>query len=169
MLEDHAKLLRLIQYAGEVTGRKKLQKILYILKKLDFPFREKYEFHFYGPYSEELSLQIEELCNLNLLSEVREDKGGYHQYRYSLTQEGERFLSYYELQMDGLKDLTGELNAQSSRFLELVSTLLFFDDLPRDLLIEKVKVVKQKQNYSDEEIESALTYIEHLQTTRSVS
>jgi hypothetical protein len=114
-------------------------------------------------------LQIEELCNLNLLSEVREDKGGYHQYRYSLTQEGERFLSYYELQMDGLKDLTGELNAQSSRFLELVSTLLFFDDLPRDLLIEKVKVVKQKQNYSDEEIESALTYIEHLQTTRSVS
>lgn len=169
MLEDHAKLLRLIQYAGEVTGRKKLQKILYILKKLDFPFREKYEFHFYGPYSEELSLQIEELCNLNLLSEVREDKGGYHQYRYSLTQEGERFLSYYELQMDGLKDLTGELNAQSSRFLELVSTLLFFDDLSRDLLIEKVKVVKQKQNYSDEEIESALTYIEHLQTTRSVS
>jgi len=169
MLEDHAKLLRLIQYAGEVTGRKKLQKILYILKKLDFPFREIYEFHFYGPYSEELSLQIEELCNLNLLSEVREDKGGYHQYRYSLTQEGERFLSYYELQMDGLKDLTGELNAQSSRFLELVSTLLFFDDLPRDLLIEKVKVVKQKQNYSDEEIESALTYIEHLQTTRSVS
>jgi len=169
MLEEHAKLLRLIQYAGEVTGRKKLQKILYILKKLDFPFREKYEFHFYGPYSEELSLQIEELCNLNLLSEVREDKGGYHQYRYSLTQEGERFLSYYELQMDGLKDLTGELNAQSSRFLELVSTLLFFDDLPRDLLIEKVKVVKQKQNYSDEEIESALTYIEHLQTTRSVS
>lgn len=169
MLEDHAKLLRLIQHAGEITGRKKLQKILYILKKLDFPFREKYEFHFYGPYSEELSLQIEELCNLNLLSEVREDKGGYHQYRYSLTQEGERFLSYYELQMDGLKDLTGELNAQSSRFLELVSTLLFFDDLPRDLLIEKVKVVKQKQNYSDEEIESALTYIEHLQTTRSVS
>ncbi|MGV3487913.1 MAG: YwgA family protein [Tuberibacillus sp.] len=166
MLEDHAKLLGLIRHAGEIVGRKKLQKILFIMKKMNFPYQEKFEFHFYGPYSEELSLQIEELCNLHLISEVKEDKGGYHQYRYSLTDEGERFLSFYDINMDTADHFIGILNEQNARYLELVSTLLYFDELPRESLIEKVKVVKQKQNYSDEEIESALAFIESLQAMR---
>ena len=33
--------------------------MIYIAKKLHFPFEEKFEFHFYGPYSEELTLQLE--------------------------------------------------------------------------------------------------------------
>jgi len=168
MLEEHAKLLGLIQHAGEIVGRKKLQKILYILKKLDYPFQEKFEFHFFGPYSEELSLQIEELCNLNLLSEVKEEKGGYHQYRYTLTEEGEKFLNHYDINMENIDSFIETLNGQNARYLELVSTLLYFDDLSRDLLIEKVKVVKQKQNYSDEEIESALSFIENMQAKRCV-
>jgi uncharacterized protein len=167
MLEDHAKLLGLIEHAGEVIGRKKLQKILYILKKLDYPFQEKFQFHFYGPYSEELSLRIEELCNLNLMNEVKEEKGGYHQYRYTLTQEGERFLSHYEIEMPDVESFIGTLNEQNSRFLELVSTLLYFDELTQELLIEKVKVVKQKQNYSDEEIHEALSFIENMQSQRN--
>lgn len=168
MLEDHAKLLGLIQNAGEVIGRKKLQKILYILKKLDYPFQEKFQFHFYGPYSEELSLRIEELCNLNLMSEVKEEKGGYHQYRYTLTKEGEQFLSHYDIDMPKVESFIDTLNEQNSRYLELVSTLLYFDNLTRELLIEKVKVVKQKQNYTDEEINHALSFIEDLQAERNI-
>lgn len=70
MLKEHAKLMKVFSDSGEIIGRKKLQKMIYIAKKMQFPFYEKYDFHFYGPYSEELTLQIEELCNLGFLHEV---------------------------------------------------------------------------------------------------
>ncbi|CAM5365489.1 hypothetical protein [Bacillus safensis FO-36b] [Bacillus safensis subsp. safensis] len=70
MLKEHAKLMKVFSESGEIVGRKKLQKMIYIAKKLDLPFYEKYDFHFYGPYSEELTLRIEELCNLGFLDEM---------------------------------------------------------------------------------------------------
>lgn len=165
MLEDHAKLITLFQSAGEVVGRKKLQKIVYIAKKLQFPFQEKYQFHFYGPYSEELTLRVEELCNLSFLSETKEAKGGYYQYRYRLTEEGERFLKLYELDMLHLDDCIVSMNGQNSRFLELVSTVLHFGDLSKEEVKEKVFTLKQKQKYTEEEIDQAYTYFDGLKQT----
>ena len=91
--------------AGEISGRKKLQKIVYIAKKLSFPFKEKYQFHFYGPYSEELTLRIEELCEMGYLNEVREKRAGYYQYCYSITETGRDFLSMQEMDMPALPGL----------------------------------------------------------------
>ena len=93
MFKDHARIIHAISTAGEISGRKKLQKIVYIAKKLSFPFKEKYQFHFYGPYSEELTLRIEELCEMGYLNEVREKRAGYYQYCYSITDAGQDFLS----------------------------------------------------------------------------
>ncbi len=149
--------------AGEITGRKKLQKMIYIAKKIDFPFFEKYNFHFYGPYSEELTLRVEELCNLGFINEVKEKKGGYVQYRYSLSETGEQFLSHYQLDMPPLDDTMKNLNDQNARFLELVSTVLYFDNLPKEEVKEKVFTLKSKQRYTDEEVEDAYAYIESLQ------
>ncbi|TLS36673.1 YwgA family protein [Pseudalkalibacillus caeni] len=162
MLEDHAKVISLLKEAGEIIGRKKLQKIVYICKKLQFPFNERYQFHFYGPYSEELTLRVEELCNLGLVNEVKESKGGYYQYRYTITEEGEGFLGHYDLEMPYLNKCICEMNGQSSRFLELVSTVLYFDSLPKEEVKEKVFTIKRKQNYTEEEIEEAYGYIERL-------
>ena len=64
MLENHAKLMQFFSSTDEIVGRKKLQKMIYILKKCEIPFEERYQFHFYGPYSEELTLRVEEMCNL---------------------------------------------------------------------------------------------------------
>ncbi|WP_085522580.1 YwgA family protein [Tuberibacillus sp. Marseille-P3662] len=164
MLEDHAKLLTLFSHAGEVVGRKKLQKILYILKKMDYPFQQKYQFHFYGPYSEELTLQIEELGNLGFVQETREEKGGYHQYRYVLTESGEEFLGHYDIELPDIQTLIHQLNGQNSRFLELISTMLFFDELDEASLVNKVQVVKKKQNYTMEEIQSGLDYLKQLKS-----
>lgn len=74
MLTEHAKVMKALAAAGEITGRKKLQKMIYIAKKLDFPFYEKFDFHFYGPYSEELTCRVEELCALGFLHETKEKK-----------------------------------------------------------------------------------------------
>lgn len=162
MLKEHAKLMKVFSDSGEIIGRKKLQKIIYIAKKMQYPFYEKYDFHFYGPYSEELTLRIEELCNLGFLDEVKEKKGGYFQYRYSLTETGAEFLHHAELTMPDMKKYIDSVNSRSSRFLELVSTILYFDGLEAEEKKEKVFTIKSKQKYTDEEYEEALHYIEEL-------
>ena len=162
MLKDHAKIMKAIAASGEIIGRKKLQKMIYIAKKLDFPFHEKYQFHFFGPYSEELTLRVEELCNMGFLNEIKEKKGGYFQYRYSLTESGEEFLQLNEVDMPFLPACLADMNEQNARFLELVSTVLYFDNLETEEIKEKVFTLKSKQKYTDEEIEQAFQYIEGL-------
>lgn len=163
MLKDHAKLMHAFAASGEIIGRKKLQKMIYIAKKVTFPFQERFQFHFYGPYSEELTLRVEELCNMGFLDEVKEKKGGYYQYRYTLTDNGKEFLSLNEVEMPYLEDCLTDMNEQSARFLELVSTVLYFDNLPKEEVVEKVFTLKKKQNYTIEEIDQAYEYIEKLQ------
>ncbi|MBM7648315.1 uncharacterized protein YwgA [Bacillus ectoiniformans] len=162
MLKEHAKLLGAFAACGEITGRKKLQKMIYIAKKISFPFQEKFQFHFYGPYSEELTLRVEELCNMGFIEEVREKKGGYYQYRYTVTPEGADFLKHTEVAIPSLKETVTEMNGQSARFLELVSTVLYFDHLSREEVADKIFTLKRKQRYTEEEIDQAYDYIEQL-------
>ena len=163
MLQEHAKIVQFITLAGEVTGRKKLQKMVYIAKKMNFPYQEKYQFHMFGPYSEELTLRVEELCNMDFISEKMEDKGSYVQYTYACTEEGRQFLSTMSTHHENLDQCIDRLNIKSSRFLEMVSTLLYFDYLPREEQIEKLHVVKGKLNFSETEIEEDFTFIKDLQ------
>lgn len=162
LLKDHAKLMQAILVSGEITGRKKLQKMIYIAKKVDFPFHERFQFHFYGPYSEELTTRVEELCNMGFLNEVKEKKGGYYQYRYTLTDSGKEFLSLNEVEMPCLEDCFNDMNEQNARFLELVSTVLYFDNLSKEEVADKVFTLKASQRYTLEEIDEAYQYIEKL-------
>ncbi|KQL51149.1 hypothetical protein AN964_19280 [Heyndrickxia shackletonii] len=162
MLKDHVRIISALSASGEVVGRKKLQKMIYIAKKLSFPFQEKFQFHFYGPYSEELTLRVEELYNLGFIEEIKEKKGGYYQYRYSVTENGKEFLHLYETEMPHLKECLASMNEQNARYLELVSTVLYFDNLPKTEVVEKINKVKAKQRYTEEEIDQAYEYIEEL-------
>jgi uncharacterized protein YwgA len=162
LLKDHAKLMQAIFVSGEVVGRKKLQKMIYIAKKVTFPFHERFQFHFYGPYSEELTLRVEELCNMGFLEEIKEKKGGYFQYRYTLTEEGKEFLNLNEVDMPFLEECLKDMNGQNARFLELVSTILYFDNLPKEEVTNKVFTLKASQRYTEEEIVEAYQYIEAL-------
>lgn len=166
MLANHAKLMQFFSTAEEVVGRKKLQKMIYILKKCEVPFEEKYEFHFYGPYSEELTLRVEELCNLGFVSEVKEDKSNYYQYRYQATEQGEMFLNQSQVELPPLDDRIDKMKGKSSRFLELVSTMLYFDDLDKPDVEKKVSVVKRTQNYSEKEFSEAWLFIEELKESK---
>lgn len=162
MLENHAKLMQFFSQAKEVTGRKKLQKMVYILQSFGVPFEEKFQFHFYGPYSEELSLRIEELCNLGFLNEEKEVKSNYFQYHYTLTNDGTKFLNQFNVNMPSCTESIEVLQDKSSRFLELVSTMLYFKELPREEVVAKVHTVKPKQKFSDEEIEEAWKLMDEL-------
>lgn len=162
MLEEHAKVVQFVSLAGQVTGRKKLQKMIYIAKKMEFPFHEKYNFHIYGPYSEELTLRVEELCTMGFLTEQMEDKGSYVQYCYEVTDKGTDFSQAMCDEQQDLGKVVEILNNKSARFLELVSTLLYFDELPKNEQIEKVHVVKGKLNFTKQEMDDAFGLIDML-------
>ncbi|MFB4163584.1 YwgA family protein [Alteribacillus sp. JSM 102045] len=164
MLPDHAKIMTLLKDAGEIVGRKKLQKIVYIGKKMKLPLQEKYTFHMYGPYSEELTLRVEELCSLGFVTEIKEKKAGYYQYRYKVTDNGTTFLEKFPMEwpQDQAFELVQKLNKNSSKFLELVSTMLYFDELPKSEVKEKVFTLKKSQNYSEEDIDEAWNFIDSL-------
>jgi uncharacterized protein len=162
LLKDHAKIIHAISLAGEISGRKKLQKMIYIAKKISFPFQERFQFHFYGPYSEELTLRVEELCNMGFLNEMNEKKGGYYQYCYTLTEAGREFLSMNEVDMPHLQACLCDMNSQNARFLELVSTVLYFSNLDRAEVCDKIFTLKSKQRYTTDEIDAAYDYITSL-------
>ncbi len=154
--------MRFFVDAHDITGRKKLQKMIYILKKINIPFNEKFAFHFYGPYSEELTLRVEELCNLGFIAEEKQDKGHYFQYQYTVTDAGKAFLEQAPDDLPLCHEKVQLLKEQSSRFLELVATMLFFEELPREQVEEKVHQVKASVNYSDEDLTEAWEFINKL-------
>lgn len=163
LLSEHAKVIQFISLAGEVIGRKKLQKMIYIAKKMNFPFSEKYELHMYGPYSEELTLRIEELCEMKFLQEHIVDKGSYVQYVYNVSEDGMRFLQTSNITTTNLSALIDKMQHKSSRFLELVSTLMYFDYLPKIEQIEKVHIVKSKLKFTPVEMTEAFSFIENME------
>jgi uncharacterized protein YwgA len=166
MLEDHAKIAALIDQAGVMPGRKKLQKIVYILQKLGFPFYETYHFQFYGPYSDELSMQLEELCDFGfVLEEGRSGSGSTPGYR--LSEAGKGFLYHYKHILPDVKDDVEKLVSERTDFLELVSTLLYFDHLPRKRAAEKARTVIGASG--PEEVNCAYTYISELYAECQVS
>lgn len=163
MLEEHAKIMSILQSAGEVVGRKKLQKMIFIAKKLNYPFYERYDFHYYGPYSEEVTLKVEELSNLGLVREKQERNKGYYQYRYALTSEGEQFLKNYAVMPPSFDACVTAMNKENARFLELVSTILYFAHLPKEEITRKISILKEKQRYEAAEIDKAFQFIDSLE------
>jgi len=162
MLNEHAKLLALFKQTGEIVGRKKLQKMVYIAQKMNVPFYEKYQLHMFGPYSEELSLRMEEVCQLEFVSEVKEKKSGYEQYRYHLSEKGDDFLAMMSSNFPDVSVLLIDMNKRSAKFLELVSTVMYFEDLPRVEVATKIFTFKAKQNYTEQDIDDAYAYINEL-------
>ncbi|MFM1651144.1 YwgA family protein [Brevibacillus sp. B_LB10_24] len=162
MLKAHAKIMRLVEVAGEVTGRKKLHKMVYIAKKLQVDFDERFEFHMYGPYSEELTLRVDELCSLGMLDETKESKGAIDLYRYKLNEDGREFLQYHNVDIGYGERLISRMNQENSRFLELVSTVLYFEHLPYEQMKSKVFTLKSMQKYTEEEIQKALSFMGEL-------
>lgn len=162
MLNGHAKILRLIEIAGEVSGRKKLHKMVFIAKKLNIDFDDRFQFHMYGPYSEELTLRVDELCNLGLLDEEMETKGAIQKYRYILNEVGSDFLRFHEADLGYGETMIRRMNEENSRFLELVSTILYFDTLPYEGMKEKVFTLKSKQKYTEDEILKGLAFVDEL-------
>src|SRR5699024_8869158 len=125
MFDSTYRMLKMFAVAGRIRGRKKLQKMVYLLSTAGTPFHYKYQYYHFGPYSAELQTEIGDLVDQQLLTETNEDQA----YVYELTEQGRLYLerlqkqAKYEDQLD--PQLIHLLTEQSSPFLEIVSTYAF--------------------------------------------
>ncbi len=151
MSESLAEVGRVIQAVGEFVGRTKLQKIVYIAQRLGYPFRQSFSWHIFGPFSPQLAAQVAEMAKLGLVSQEPTREARYQSWKYQLTDVGEQFLDLFEDRADkpgNLAHLVRELHKKrSAQHLELLASILYFEELGHDRSTAVRKVLSAKPKF----------------------
>lgn len=125
MFRKEFALLSLFEKARKVEGRKKLQKVIYLLKLDNVPFEMEYKYHHYGPYSAELQSEINHLVMHGLIEESHKSE----MYIYEISEKGNEFLKSYREMTPEVFDIPDELLktllASGTNVLEMASTYAF--------------------------------------------
>jgi len=120
---------QLLETVGTVEGRKKFQKLVHILQHFGVPFRFRFGYLHYGPYSSELDAQLESFETEGLIKEEPVAAGKYQAYHFSAQEKLSSLVK--KLTPDAslpLAELAQDLNAKSSSELEAVSTIYYLQD-----------------------------------------
>jgi uncharacterized protein YwgA len=128
MLENYALIVELLKEVGEIRTRKKFQKMVYLLQQNKLPFNEGFGLHFYGPYSAELQLELDQLADAGLISQ--EFKGDSYEFKFrkeanALLEKNKEFLS--RIQKSEFRHLINELNNIAPNLLESMSTIVYLE------------------------------------------
>jgi uncharacterized protein YwgA len=149
-------LLKLIETTGNVDSRKRIHKTAFLLQLLGCPLKERFIWHYYGPYSPGLALLLEEMVARGFVDEETEMSPGGYRYRYRLTSDGQAAIHNFEASAEGKEILRRVQPAldQVARFarsdfalpaLELASSILFWEERTRNLEEATDIVSKAKQ------------------------
>ncbi|MBS3969481.1 MAG: hypothetical protein KGZ94_05120 [Clostridia bacterium] len=149
------KLVALVNtVGGEITGRKKIHKIVYLCQQKGIELGQDFIFHHYGVYSPSLSDDLQQAEKWELIEEkIMEGPMGMT-YKYTLNGESEDFKN------DVLKEkeFISLLAEKQSGVLEVLSTIVYLDNqgYSGDKLLEKLDVLKgHLDGYFPEAIELA--------------
>ena len=131
MFKETLRILSLFELQPKIEGRKRIQKIFFILKYLGYDVPFYYSYHFYGPYSEELQAELSSKACLKLWEEKHTKKSG-----YVYEADDKKILEFKKLisrltdeDVDAPfypKELVIRLAATDAEVLELASTLWYF-------------------------------------------
>ena len=115
---------RLVEVLGRVEGRKRLQKIVYLIREKGFTqFRQRFVLHYFGPFSRELASQIDLVSSAGL---VLEEKLDGETYAYSVTPDGRGRIRQLGLNSQTpWRVFATLLNSQETGFLEALATVVF--------------------------------------------
>lgn len=138
-------IAQLLCVLKRVEGRKKMQKLVHILQELGHPFTERFDYSYYGMYSQQLRSELDVLEAEKLIVEEAKTNGLGDTYTFKSTPELEKFLEEVEADTEPKwKKLAESLNSLSAQILEGVSTILFLrrgglkgDELKTRLLVLK--------------------------------
>lgn len=116
-------LLLVLSLVDILNGRKKLQKIIYFVDELGWNLFNDFRFHIYGPYSENLFYEVQNLIDSDLIKEEKKNK----KYSYAITVKGKSLLEILKTHRDELEHktckLVDQLESFSSEELEIMASL----------------------------------------------
>lgn len=139
-LKNTLKLRDLVTLCGgKIIGRKKMQKIVFVVQEYENPFEPPFEYrwNYYGVYSADLSHELGISQFFNILREIPVIDHGYQSYAITVVDEADATPLMEDKK---LKALARFLNEKEPRLLEALSSIIFF----------------RKQGCSPEEVHSKL-------------
>ncbi len=102
---DKYQLAKLVQWAGTLRSRKRMQKVVFLLQSSGCPFDAEFYLHRFGPYSSELAQLTDLLVNQNLLKEENFGNGVGREYAYVLPEASVVSLTSFEATSAGSEKL----------------------------------------------------------------
>lgn len=166
-------LTDMLQIAGEVRGRKKLQKMVFIAQSLGYGFTEPFDLHVWGPYSEVLAVKLKEMTDWGFaLEETLPGPAGNHHYVYRPGPNAHRVLdSAPERSPDRerLTALVARLNGQDATLLEGVATVMYLRarDMEPRAVADTLARLKPDKFAEEGRIETAVSFADELAFFRS--
>ena len=151
----------LVQHLKQIKGKKAFQKLVYLAKAMGIPLNYSYEMHYYGPYSEAVAEELEEIYVEDTIDLAKDSDYIYvpGEKAKSALLDGQEEIHRNQEILKGLLQRFGEM---SPRELEIYSTAHFvwkiqgiFDwSTAREDVIEEIKKAKYPK-FTMEDIESA--------------
>jgi uncharacterized protein YwgA len=141
-------LAKIVEWAGTLNSRKRMQKVVYLLQAAGCPLEAKFILHHYGPYSHEVAALTDEMVGAKLLNESHESGTFGERYSYDLSAAAGLNVAEFERTPEGLERLR-ELSVYEAtarglleadlKDLEVASTIVFFRKQGHDwpIAIEK--------------------------------
>lgn len=111
-----------VEAGGEITGKVRFQKIVYLLDQLGFESGFEFEYHHYGPYSEALTDALSDEVTFGgfSLDERRRKSDGVPYVVYKLSDSNREVKS--ALKNDKLSSAIAAMQASTATVLELAAT-----------------------------------------------
>lgn len=149
----------LIDQLGRIKGKKAFQKLIYLSKAVGIPLEVNYKMYYYGPYSEQVSDELEECINCNILKE----EGAYNFISSDKCQET-LILNNDQITIhkEKLEFIVNKFGCYDPMELEILATTHFvYNNMKylhgeerKEIIVEEVKKVKYPK-FSCERIEDA--------------
>lgn len=128
-------LAKLVEWAGTLDTRKRMQKVVYMLQAAGCPLDADFFLHRYGPYSQDVAQLTDEMVNQDLLAEVETSIGSGSKFEYHLPDSTREKIQAFEETPPGssllnsimpFKERATKLLKADLKQLEFASTILFF-------------------------------------------
>ena len=169
MFSPYRALTWMLATAGEVRGRKKLQKMVFVAQSLGYPFPEPFELHVWGPYSDVVALKLKEMTDWGFAAEeVLPGPAGNQHYIYRPGPNADRALDGEEPAGEGLAKLLQHLNGQEATFLEGVATVLYLraKSEPEAAVRTKLSRLKPDKFADPVRVQSVIAFADTLEAYR---
>lgn len=154
---------------GYKLGKTGVQKLVFILKSLyDIPVDYSYELYIYGPYSSELTGDLDFLDSADVVDVSFEDYGDYRGYNILPAEESKKVFDrgekYVEEFGDMIKQVVDRFGGKNARDLELVGTLIYLrfeEGIKNDELLEE-RIKEIKPHFSEKEIQKGVDEVKRI-------